>query len=585
MTSFFSYLLRRYDDQDRELQLKAGFILSITLVFIIFILPVLAYTAFLSGIFSPNTMVGTLALVFLLTALMVLVRGDYTAAAHIILTTGFAAPWIIIFQDTQQSLVTWLDTIVFIVGLLAVLPLFFFRTIKPVILYFLANILVFILFLMHLHGSGRLSRIEFVDYAMDNLVVMTLVFSFAVTLFYINQKVLATLTAELQERKKAEARLETFKILLANTLNSMPSVIVAVSRAIDVVLINKEAETVMGTTEAEARGQAFFNFFPQLRPYEETIRRVMQDQVVSQTYRITLDMGSRPSVFDMTVSPSDEGGAVIRLDDSSERTRMEEIMVQSEKMLSIGGLAAGMAHEINNPLGGMIQSTQVIRSRLSRSIPANEEAAEAAGVSMPAIKTFMEKREIFKLLDHIHGAGIRAAQIVENMLGFAREARPHKELHDMAGLIEDAVILAQSDYDLKKNHDFKKIELIRNFEADLPPVLCEKTKLQQVFFNLFKNAAQAMSGTNQTRPPKIFLDLKKQENAIAIKVRDNGPGMDEEIRKRIFEPFFTTKEQGVGTGLGMSVSYFIITEDHGGEMIVESAPGQGACFHILLPIE
>ncbi len=183
-------------------------------------------------------------------------------------------------------------------------------------------------------------------------------------------------------------------------------------------------------------------------------------------------------------------GAVIRIDDVTERVRLEEMMIQSEKMLSVGGLAAGMAHEINNPLAGMMQTASVMAgSRTSRNMPANVRAASEAGVSMGAIYAFMKARGVPDMIATINESGRRVASIVDNMLSFAR------------------------------------------------------------------------------------------------KIEDNGPGMDETIRKRAFEPFYTTKPMGVGAGLGLSVSYFIITENHGGEMAVESRSGSGAKFIIRLPLE
>ncbi|MCP4761686.1 MAG: GHKL domain-containing protein, partial [archaeon] len=125
------------------------------------------------------------------------------------------------------------------------------------------------------------------------------------------------------------------------------------------------------------------------------------------------------------------------------------------------------------------------------------------------------------------------------------------------------------------------IEIIRKY-SPVPMVLCEGSKIQQVLFNILKNASQAMS-LQKTNNPKLILRLLKKEDMVLIEIEDNGPGMDEKTRKKIFEPFFTTKTLNKGTGLGLSVSYFIIVDDHGGEMKVDSAPGRGTTFRIKLP--
>lgn len=271
----------------------------------------------------------------------------------------------------------------------------------------------------------------------------------------------------------------------------------------------------------------------------------------------------------------------------AERKKTQEMMVQSEKMLSVGGLAAGMAHEINNPLAGIMQNVQVAVMRLTKSLPANEKAALEAGTTLSAIQKYIEQREILQLLDNIHTAGGNAAKIVENMLSFARKSDSSKTNHSVEALFEKALALAESDYDLKKHYDFKQITIINDFYPDFPEVLCEDSKILQVFLNIIKNAAGAMHepGTKTDNPTLIFRTRKPGSGNLAhMEIEDNGPGMNEETRKRIFEPFFTTKDTGKGTGLGLSLSYFIIVDDHGGEMEVESAPGKGTKFIIKLPV-
>lgn len=148
--------------------------------------------------------------------------------------------------------------------------------------------------------------------------------------------------------------------------------------------------------------------------------------------------------------------------------------------------------------------------------------------------------------------------------------------------------LAENDYDLKKKYDFRQIEIVREYETPSPLTPCEHTKIQQVFFNLLKNGAEAMHAKPQTAGevnPRFTLRVRGESDMLRIEIEDNGADMSDAVRKRVFEPFFTTKEVGVGTGLGLSVSYFIVTENHGGAMAVESSPGKGSTFIIHLPLE
>lgn len=272
--------------------------------------------------------------------------------------------------------------------------------------------------------------------------------------------------------------------------------------------------------------------------------------------------------------------------DISDLKRAQAVMIQSEKMLSIGGLAAGMAHEINNPLAGMIQSAEMMDRRLSdTALPANISAANEMGLEMDAVKGYMEKRNILKMCYAIKETGSRIARLVENMLSFARKSEGRSPSCSISEILDKTIDLAGTDFDLKRKYDFKKIAIKREYEKDLPFIPCEETKLQQVFLNILHNGTQAMQDASTPNPGfRLKIRVDRQAEMICIEIEDNGPGMEKEIKKRIFDPFFTTKPAGVGTGLGLSVSYFIITEDHGGTLEVVSEPGKGASFIVRLPL-
>jgi signal transduction histidine kinase len=196
----------------------------------------------------------------------------------------------------------------------------------------------------------------------------------------------------------------------------------------------------------------------------------------------------------------------------------------------------------------------------------------------------MEQRGILAMLDVISDSGRRAAMIVENMLDFSRKSSSTFTLCDLAELLDKTVELASSSYDLIRHYDFRRIEIIRDYDESTPPVCCEGNQIQQVFFNILRNAAEAMTEqTAQGKRPCLTLGVMPEAGGARVEIADNGFGMDEITRKRVFEPFFTTTGVGTGIGLGLSVSYFIITENHGGTMTVESSPGNGTRFVIHLP--
>jgi signal transduction histidine kinase len=268
-----------------------------------------------------------------------------------------------------------------------------------------------------------------------------------------------------------------------------------------------------------------------------------------------------------------------------EKEKLKEMMIHSEKMVSVGGLAAGMAHEINNPLAGILQNSQVIQNRLrNKDLEANVRVADQLGLRMEDLDRYMEIREIYSMIDAVLDSGKRAADIVTNMLSFTRKSSTGFIPEQIPDLLDKTLELAQSDYNLKKQFDFKKIRLIKDYEPDLPTVMCKASEIQQVFFNILSNGAQAMMANGSNQTPTFNLKITRDSTFVAVEIKDNGPGMETDIQKRIFEPFFTTKKIGDGTGLGLAVSYFIITENYKGTIEVHSVPDKGSTFVIRLPL-
>lgn len=391
-------------------------------------------------------------------------------------------------------------------------------------------------------------------------------------------------------QKNQESELLFLRNYLSSIIDSMPSMLVGVDINGKITQWNKTAEQVTGLRADAAQGQTLLDAFPQMAPQMDNIYESIRTGETLREQKQTQHPGKAFRYEDITVYPlvsNGVEGAVIRVDDITDKVRLEEMMIQSEKMLSVGGLAAGMAHEINNPLAGMMQNAEVIQNRLSSTkIPANITAADEIGIKMEDISAFMEKRDILNMLKAVNDSGYRISEIVENMLNFARKGDSDTSLEDISVLLDDTLALAETDYDMKKQHDFKRIVIKKEYDEALPHVSCEGMKIQQVLLNILRNGAQAMQDADVAKPVFILRTVfDEKQKRVLIEIEDNGPGMEEEVVKRVFEPFFTTKPVGVGTGLGLSVSYFIVTENHGGTLSVESTPGKGAKFIIGLPLE
>ncbi len=273
---------------------------------------------------------------------------------------------------------------------------------------------------------------------------------------------------------------------------------------------------------------------------------------------------------------------MIVLHDITEKKMMQEVMIQTEKMMSLGGLAAGMAHEINNPLNIILQGAQNILRRTDPTLEANRKVGEECNLSLNSLSNYLHKRGIPETIETMHDAGVKAARIVENMLNFSHKSDSTLAPHNLNRIIDNSILFARSDYDLKKKYDFRNIK-IEKFFSDLPKVPCTETEIEQVLLNLLRNAGHAL-GQAGCKNPMITLRTRQEGDQAVIEIEDNGTGIHQDISKRIFDPFFTTKEIGVGTGLGLSVSYFIITRRHHGTIQVDSNPGEWTRFIIRLPI-
>ncbi len=400
------------------------------------------------------------------------------------------------------------------------------------------------------------------------------------------QKANEKLRLELIEREWAEKEIQRLKNYLANIIDSMPSLLVGIDHNETVIQWNLKAANLTGITAEEAVGKSLRQVLPDFSPWISSLREDLVRHHPTVMEKLLLEKDGERHFHDLMLYPLVSNGVegmVVRIEDVTERTRIQEFMVQTEKMMSVAGLAAGMAHEINNPLGIILQAARNIDRRISPKLPANQRAAEEIGICLEDIHRYFEKRQIDRFIGSIHESVDRAVRIVSNMLRFSRCAENTMRAESLSEIMEKSVDLASNDYDLKKKYDFRSIELIRDY-ADIPRIPVVAVEIEQVILNLLKNAAQAMSANPRERKPHILLSICQKDRYAVMTVEDNGPGISEENKRRVFEPFFTTKSPGAGTGLGLSVSYMIMTQNHKGLMEVRSEPGKGTCFTVRLPI-
>jgi two-component system NtrC family sensor kinase len=243
---------------------------------------------------------------------------------------------------------------------------------------------------------------------------------------------------------------------------------------------------------------------------------------------------------------------------TQELERAHKTLLNNEKMASIGKLAATVAHEVNNPLFGVLTYARLTSRKLT-------------GCEIPEA----DKAEMLDQLSIIERESKRCGDIMRNLLTFARQAPSHRDMNDVNMLIGRAVVL------VKHKLDLQQIVLEQDLAADLPPVSCDAGQVQQVILILLVNAAEAMGNAPQGRI-EVHTSWQSAAGLVRIALRDNGPGIPEEVMSKIFEPFFTTKEDQLRTGLGLAVAKSIV-EQHGGEISVHSRPGEGTEFLVTLP--
>jgi signal transduction histidine kinase len=258
----------------------------------------------------------------------------------------------------------------------------------------------------------------------------------------------------------------------------------------------------------------------------------------------------------------------------ADRRKLAQRIQETERLVLLGTIAAGVGHEINNPLSVVMATVELIERSLT-SVRDRLEVADRrdASESMRAtVKTPLEHMQA--QLRQCYGGLERIQNIVRDLHRASRPPTNGRALVALAPLLESAVSMAQGEIGAR-------VELVRDYEPDVK-VVADETRLSQVFLNLLINAGQSMSkeGTGDRR---IFLAIRKGGPWASVEVRDTGHGIASEQRERIFEAFFTTKAQQGGTGLGLAISKDIV-EGHGGSIEVSSELGQGSCFTVQLPL-
>jgi PAS domain S-box-containing protein len=357
----------------------------------------------------------------------------------------------------------------------------------------------------------------------------------------------AQLYSSLEQKALEIARLKDFS---ENIVESLNVGVLAVDLEGLVESWNTRMEQLFGVARQEAVGRQLSSLLPEELAREITARGDLEQ--ITGIYKQRLQHQGKLLTLNVSITPlvsksNERIGRLLLFDDVTQRERMEEQMSQTEKLTSLGLLAAGVAHEVNTPLAVISNYIQMLAKQMPEGDPRQS------------------------IIEKIVKQTFRASEIVNNLLNFSRTGAAEAADVDVNRVVEETLSLVA--------HPLRaaQIQIVKELGTPLPAVRGSANKLQQVFLNLFLNARDAM-------PSGGMLEVRTaaHNGSVEIEIADTGAGIPREHIHRIFDPFFTTKANGRGTGLGLSVSYGIIKE-HAGKIDVRSTPGKGTSFHVEFP--
>ncbi len=386
------------------------------------------------------------------------------------------------------------------------------------------------------------------------------------TIDYAGMKAVSIVMRDATERKKMgdelQKREQTYRLMFESRLDG---VLVVDAETMQTVIGNDAAAIIFGFDSMEdGIGMNPLEFIPP-EDRDQVLTIMLEDMFekdlrqVNEVRAITKDgrdiwisaLGTRMEYEGRLVGLISVRDITERKQAEQDKQRMEEQLRLAGRLTAVGELAAGVAHELNNPLAAVQAFAELLASRKDL-----DESTKSD-------------------VNTIYQEALRASRITTNLLSFARRHKPEKRLVSINNVLEKSLEL--HTYRMKVNN----IEILKEFDNNLPLTMADFHHLQQVFVNIITNAEQAMTEANEKG--KLIVRTEDLGDSIRITFADNGPGIPEEDMKRVFDPFFTTKEVGQGTGLGLSICYGLI-QGHDGISLVKDTPGGGATFVIEIPV-
>ncbi|MDX2463495.1 MAG: ATP-binding protein [Porticoccus sp.] len=376
------------------------------------------------------------------------------------------------------------------------------------------------------------------------------------------------LEGEITQHKETTDRLRSSEAYITDILSSMPLMLIGLNQHGQITQWNHKTEIITGITSHQALGKDLWETYPTI-----TITPDQIHQAQIQNKPTTIKHSQRGQYhFDITIYPLQEQrktGVVILIDDVTEHILAANMLIQRDKMSSMGELASTMAHDINAPLQGILKD-------LRNGIETLENAPHEQDT--PELKT---------LLSNANKRGQEVLAIINNLLDFSHSRGGKKQQGSIPTIIDHALTLANDVLSVPSGLRFRDITIERDYDKNLPEIPCFISELQQVFLSLFRHACHALGEISKDQhTPTIRIQVIECYEALWIKIQHNGLGISKEEQQFIFEPFFTNKasDNDYAAGKRLSFSHFIITEQHRGQLAITSDIDVGTTFHIQLPL-
>ena len=379
-----------------------------------------------------------------------------------------------------------------------------------------------------------------------------------------SHKVLEGEVVEHQNTAKALRQSESY---IHSILRSMPLMLIGLDADGAVSQWNWRAEQVSGLKIADVMGRNLWRAYPSITVSPEQVKQAMEEDrtlIIKQSQRGRYH-------FDVTIYPLNEQtglGVVILVDDVTQRVSTENMLIQRDKMSSMGELAGSLAQDISTPVHAMLMDIEEVKSRVSghRYEPGKDPAP---------------------MLDDALLRGEQVSAVISNLLAFSSGRASDMKEAEVTEIVDHSVELAESVLTTSSGLQFRDVAIHKAYEPNLPLIPCHATELQQVFLSLFRHCVMAMGEVD--RPdysPEITIEANNFYDALWVKVQHNGKGLSLAEQQVLFEPFFTdttgASDENYDTSLRLSYPYFIVTEQHRGQLAVTSDIDIGTTFHIQL---